>query len=213
MYKRTTVPRPPRRYLSRGGAALVWALACLSGFGLLASCGGSPHRPVTSPTSQTTGTASSSTTQQTSTSDPAVGQQAFTAYERAFSVIAEIAGDPSARSTDPRLAQALVDPFYSQVVQEINLYRLRDEVVHGSYSFANFRLDTVSSDGRVIFTDCQTNSQAIYNAKTGALVGNAGTSRIPEQVVAYRSGPGTEFKIADENQGPAVTAARNACAP
>jgi hypothetical protein len=135
------------------------------------------------------------------------------AYQHAFGVIADIAGNPTGRSTDPRLSEVLVDPFFSEVAQEINVYRLRDEVVRGSYSFAGFHLDSVTADGRVIFTDCQTNGQAIYSVKTGALVGSAGTSQIPEQVVAYQSSPSAGFKIADDNQGSAVTEARDACAP
>lgn len=210
MCTKSTVRRRPRRRLSRGGAALVWTLAVLM---TLAGCGGKAHKAIDGPTTTTSSPSPTSTVQPTATTGSTVGQEAFLAYQHAFGVIAEIAGSPTGRSTDPRLSQVLMDPFYSEVVQEINVYRLRDQVVRGSYSFANFRLDTVTTDGRVIFTDCQTNSQALYSAKTGALVGNAGTSQVPEQVVAYRSSPSADFKIADANQGPAVTAARDACAP
>jgi hypothetical protein len=182
----------------------------------LAGCGSSSHKPLDAPTS--TGASPSSTTEpnstakQTTTTLPAVGQEAYLAFQHAFGVVADIAGNPIGRSTDPRLSEVLVGPLYTQVVQEINVYRLRDEVVRGAYSFANFHLDTVTPDGRVIFTDCQTNSQSVFSAKTGALIGNAGTARIPEQVVAYRNSPSTGFKIADENQGSVVAAARDACA-
>lgn len=207
MYTRTTVRRRLGRRVSRGRAALVWMLAPMMALGALTGCSSSSRKPVTSPTTEApSGSTASSTT------DPSIGQQAFSAYQHAFGVIADIAGSPTGRSTDPRLRQALTDPFYSEVVQEINVYRLRDEVVRGTYSFANFHLDNITADGRVIFTDCQTNSQAIYDAKTGAQVGNAGTSRIPEQVVAYRSSPSSQFRIADDNQGSAVAAARDACA-
>jgi hypothetical protein len=153
-----------------------------------------------------------SSAQPTDSTVPSVGQQAFLAYQNAFGLIAQVAESPTGRSTDPRLGEVLANPYYAEVVQEINNYRLRDEVVRGTYSFANFHLDSVTSDGRVIFTDCQTNGQAVYSVKTGALVGNAGTAQIPEQVVAYRASPSGGFKIADENQGPAITAARDACA-
>jgi hypothetical protein len=215
VYRRITLRRCPRRRLSRGGAALVGMLAVLMA---LVGCGSNSHKPPDSAaatTAPTTSTVTQTTTAPTATYTTlsAVGQQAFLSYQQAFGVIAEISGTPTARSTDPRLSEVLIDPFYSEVVQEINVYRLRDEVVRGSYSFANIHLDTVTTDGRVIFTDCQTNSQAVYSAKTGALVGDAGTSHIPEQIVAFRSSPSAGFKIADDNQGPAVTAARDACAP
>jgi hypothetical protein len=120
------------------------------------------------------------------------------AYQHAFGVIAEIEGSPTGRSTDPRLRAVLIDPWFSQIVQEINLYRLRDEVVHGPYSFTNFHLDEATADGRVIFTDCEINSQAVYNAKTGALVDSAGTARLPEQVVVYHPSPDV-WQVADDN--------------
>jgi hypothetical protein len=166
----------------------------------------------TSVATSTTTTSVSAAGQTTITTTQTIGQQAFQAYRQALAVVAEIAESPTGRSTDPRLRAVLIDPFYSEVVQEINLYRLRNQVVRGSYSISNFRLDAVTADGRVIFTDCQTNSQALYSATTGALVGNGGTSEIPEQVVVYRNGPAATFQVADDNQGSAVTAARNACA-
>lgn len=177
---------------------------------LLTGCGSS-HKPAAG-ASTTSSSSESAPTSPPTTLGPTVGEEAFTAYKSAFSVIAAIAGSPTGISTDPRLAQVLMNPWYLQVVQEINVYRLRDEVVKGTYSFSNFQLDSVTPDGRVIFTDCQTNSQAVYNARTGALIGNAGTSRIPEQVVAYRSSPTAPFKIADDNQGTETAGARNACA-
>ena len=203
---KSRVRERPQRRLSRGGAALVWILAVLS---TLAACSSGSHKPVAD---STTVPVPTSPVQPTGSTVPSVGQQAFLAYQNAFGVIAQIASDPTGISTDPRLEQVLANPFYLEVVQEINIYRLRDEVVKGSYSFSDFHLDSVTADGRVIFTDCQTNSQALYNAKTGALIGNAGTTQIPEQVVAFRSSPSTPFKIADDNQGPAIQGARNACA-
>ncbi len=127
-------------------------------------------------------------------------------------MIAQVAGSPTGVSTDPRLAQLLMNPWYLEVVQAINVYRLHDEIVKGTYSFSNFHLDQVTADGRVIFTDCQTNGQAVYDAKTGALVGRSGTTRIPEQVVAYRNSASAAFKIADDNQGTATAGATDACA-
>jgi hypothetical protein len=140
-----------------------------------------------------------------------VGAKAFSVYQHAFALISQIAASPTGASTDPRLAQVLIDPWYAQVRAQINQLRLKNEVVKGPYSFSKFELDNVMSDGRVIFTDCQTNGQAVYSAKTGAVVGNSGTSRIPEQVVVYHPSP-TVWKVADDNQGPATAGARNACA-
>jgi hypothetical protein len=205
----STVRRRPQRRLSRGGAALVGTFAVL----VAASGCSSAHKPnADASTTSTTTTALASTTSTTSDGNSTAGQEAFAAFQQAFTVIAQVAGSPTGVSTDPRLAQVLMNPFYLQVVQEINVYRLRGEVVKGPYSFSNFHLDEVTGDGRVIFTDCQTNGQAVYNAKTGALIGSGGTTRIPEQVVAYRSSPSTTFKIADDNQGTATAGARDACA-
>lgn len=203
---KSTVRQRPQRRLSRGGAALVWSLAVI---GAVGACGSSSHKPIAD---STTVAVPTSSVQLTDPTVPSVGQQAFLAYQSAFGVIAKIAESPTGRSTDPRLAAVLADPYYAEVVQKINNYRLRDEVVRGAYSFANFHLASVTPDGRVIFTDCQTNGQGVYSVKTGALVGNAGTAQIPEQVVAYRASPTSGFKIADDNQGPGISAARDACA-
>jgi hypothetical protein len=140
-----------------------------------------------------------------------VGVRAFSVYQQAFALISQIAASPTGASTDPRLAHVLIDPWYAQIRAQINQLRLKNELVKGPYSFSNFKLDDVMSDGRVIFTDCQTNGQAVYSARTGALVRNSGTSRIPEQVVVYHPSP-TVWKVADDNQGPATAGARNACA-
>lgn len=208
--KESTFRWRPRRRLSRGGAALVGTFAVL-----MSSAGcGSSHKPdpgATTTTSAAT-TAVAPVTSSPSAGNSTVGQEAFAAYQQAFTLIAQIAASPTGVSTDPRLAQVLMNPWYLEVVQEINVYRLRDEVVKGPYSFSNFHLDDVTTDGRVIFTDCQTNGQAVYNAKTGALIGSAGTTRIPEQVVAYRTSAAAAFKIADDNQGTATPGATNACA-
>lgn len=184
------------RHGRRGRRAMVFASALV-----MAGCSGGHHQAGGPSTAATSTSLAMATTVPSTDANAAIGLSAFNAYQHAFSVIAEIAGSQTGVSTDPRLAQVLTNPWYLQVVQEINLYRLRGEVVRGDYSFSNFHLDAVTADGRVIFTDCQTNSQAIYDAKTGALVGNPGTSRIAEQVVAYRTSPGAPFKIADDNQG------------
>lgn len=189
---KSTVRRRPRRRLSRGGAALVWSLAAISA---LAACSSSSRKPVADSTTVPVPTSSVQPTESTVAS---VGQQAFLAYQNSFRVIAQIEGDPMGRSTDPRLKAALVDPWLTQIVQMINNYRLRDQVVRGTYSFANFHLDSVTPDGRVIFTDCQTNSQAVYSAKTGALVGNDSTARLPEQVVVYHASADV-WRVADDN--------------
>ena len=191
--------------LSRGVAAFVGTFAVLAS---VAACGSSHHRGADA----TTTTVAASTTTSLPNDNSAIGQEAFAAYQQAFEVIARVAGSPTGVSTDPRLAQVLMNPWYLEVVQEINVYRLHDEIVKGTYSFSNFQLDQVTTDGRVIFTDCQTNGQAVYNAKTGALIGSADTTKIPEQVVAYRSSSSAAFKIADDNQGTATAGARDACA-
>ena len=191
--------------LSRGVAAFVGTFAVLAS---VAACGSSHHRGAAA---TATTTVAASTTTSRSNDKSVIGQEAFAAYQQAFEVIAQVAGSPTGVSTDPRLAQVLMNPWYLEVVQEINVYRLHDEIVKGTYSFSNFQLDQVTTDGRVIFTDCQTNGQAVYNAKTGALIGSADTTKIPEQVVAYRSSSSAAFKIADDNQGTATTGARDAC--
>ena len=190
-----TVRRRLQRRLSRGGAALVTTFALTNI--LFAGCGSSskPHADPTSVASTVPPSTASPTTQVTTAR---LGAQAFAAYRGAFGLIAQIEGSPAGRSTDPRLRQVLVDPWYSKIVQEINLYRLRNEVVRGAYSFSNFRLDDVTTDGRVIFTDCQLNSQAVYDAKTGALIGDSGSASLPEQVVEYHP-TGSAWRVADDN--------------
>jgi hypothetical protein len=169
-----------------------WILAVISAF---AACSSDSHKPVADSTTTPVPTSSVQPTESTVAS---FGQQAFLAYKNAFGVIAQIESDPVGRSTDPRLKAALIDPWLTQIVQMINNYRLRDQVVRGSYSFANFHLDSVTPDGRVIFTDCQTNSQAVYSVKTGALVGNDATARLPEQVVVYHPSADV-WRVADDN--------------
>jgi hypothetical protein len=201
VHRRITLRRRPRRRLSRGGAALAWTVAVLMA---LAGCGSNTHKTpdaaaaTTAPATSTVRQNTPTTPTTTYTTLSAVGQQAFLAYQHAFGVIAEIEGTPTGRSTDTRLRSVLIDPWFSQIVQEINLYRLRDEVVHGPYSFRNFHLETITADGRVIFTDCQINSQAVYSAKTGTLVGNTATARLAEQVVVYHPGPDV-WQVADDN--------------
>ncbi len=195
MCTKSTVRRRPRRRLSRGGAALVWTLAVLIALG---GCGGKPHSAIDGPTTTITTATPSSATKQTTTTLVAVGQQAFLAYQHAFGVIAQLEASPTARSTDPRLRDVLIDPWFSQIAEEISVYRLRDEVVRGPYSFTNFHLDQVMADGRVIFTDCQVNGQAVYNAKTGALVGSSATAHLAEQVVVYHPSPDV-WQVADDN--------------
>ena len=117
--------------------------------------------------------------------DSPVGAQAFQVYQDAIALLAQIEESPTGYSTDPRLGQIMIEPWYGEVRAYINELRLKREVVKGPYSFSKFRLDDVTSDGRIIFTDCQTNGQEIYSATTGAAVTNSGTSRIAEQIVVY----------------------------
>jgi hypothetical protein len=205
--------RRQRRHRTTG-SALGAGLLVLAG--LLTGCGSS--KPNTASATSPPGSSSTSTlpsTTDTTSDTPAtttptgIGGQAFATYQHAFAVLVQIEGDPAGRSTDPRLAQVIVNPWYSELVQEINQLRLKNEVVKGSYSFSNFRLDQVTADGRVIFTDCQTNSQEVYSAKTGAPVSDSGTSRIPEQVVVYHPAGGA-WRVADDNTNTAGSA--SACA-
>jgi hypothetical protein len=195
MYRDLFVRGCRRRHQRRGGAAVVLALAFAAT--LLTACGTSSKLDAASTTTAPV-TMSPTIDATTTTTVPTVGQQAFAAYQHAFAVIAQIEGSPTGRSTDPRLKQILVKPWYSQIIQEINLYRLRSQVVRGPYSFSNFQLDDVTPDGRVIFTDCQTNGQALYNATTGSLVGNSGAARLPEQVVIYHPSANV-WQVADDN--------------
>lgn len=204
VYEVSGVRGRPGTQSSRGGAALVAVLAVTIA---LAGCGSS-HKPAADASTTTSPSSVSSPTTPPSTA-PTVGPQAFAAYQHAFGVIAEIEESPTGRSTDPRLKAVLIDPWFSQVVDEVNLYRLRDEVVRGPYSFSNFHLDQVTSDGRVIFTDCQTNGQAVYSAKTGALVGNDSTARLPEQVVVFHPSADV-WQVADDNA--VTTGAASICA-
>ena len=98
------------------------------------------------------------------------------------------------------MSQLIVNPWYTEVVQQINELRLKAEVLKGSYSFSEFALDQVTADGRVIFTDCQTNSEEAYSTRTGAQLTHTGTYRIREQIVVYHPNPQT-WQVADENQG------------
>jgi hypothetical protein len=195
--------RRQRRHRSTG-SALGAGLLVLAG--LLTGCGTSkPNTASTtslpSSSTSTLTTTTATTTGTTATTAPTgIAGEAFATYQRAFAVLVQIEGDPAGRSTDPRLAQLIVNPWYSEVVQQINELRLRAEVLKGSYSFSNFQLDQVTGDGRVIFTDCQTNSQEAHSARTGAQITHTGTYRIREQIVVYHPSPGT-WQVADENQG------------
>jgi hypothetical protein len=195
--------RRQRRHRTTG-SALGAGLLVLAG--LLTGCGTSkPNTASTtslpSSSTSTLTTTTATTTGTTATTAPTgIAGEAFATYQRAFAVLVQIEGDPAGRSTDPRLAQLIVNPWYSEVVQQINELRLRAEVLKGSYSFSNFQLDQVTGDGRVIFTDCQTNSQEAHSARTGAQITHTGTYRIREQIVVYHPSPGT-WQVADENQG------------
>jgi hypothetical protein len=143
------------------------------------------------------------------TIDTPVGAQAFQVYQQAFALLIQIEGDPRGSATDPRLGDIMIDPWYAEVRAGINQLRLKREVVKGPYSFSKFRLDDVTPDGRVIFTDCQTNSQEIYSSATGAAVTNSGTGEIHEQIVVYHPTQSV-WKVADRNTG--TTGAVQACA-
>jgi hypothetical protein len=168
----------------------------------------------------TTTTTSSTPSGPTSTTiDSPIGAQAFAAYQRAAALLSQIEGSPTGASTDPRLAQAFVDPRYSEVRTEVNALRLKDFVLRGPFSYSNFKLDDVTPDGRIIFTDCQSNDQQLFNGKTGApvtytgslggLVITPGAGRIPEQVVVYHPTPTSPWQVADTNTNTAGSA--NAC--
>jgi hypothetical protein len=129
-----------------------------------------------------------------------VASQAYETYQRAFALLVELEGNPGGRATDPRLAQLMVDPWYSEVVQAIDQFRLKNEVVKGPYSFSNFHLDQVAPDGRVIFTDCEKETQEVYSASTGAQLTHYGVQTTPEQVVVFHPAGGS-WRVADRNSG------------
>jgi hypothetical protein len=103
----------------------------------------------------------------------------------------------------------MANPWYGEVVQAIDQFRLKNEVVRGPYSFTNFHLDQVTTDGRVIFTDCERESQEVFTASTGTQLTHYGLEVTPEQVVVYHPSPGT-WLVADRNSGTAGAA--HACA-
>jgi hypothetical protein len=70
--------------------------------------------------------------------------------------------------------------------------------VKGSYGFLNFHLDQVTSDGRVIFTDCEKQNEDLYSSKTGAQLTHYRTQETPEQVVVYHPAPAI-WQVADRN--------------
>jgi hypothetical protein len=151
-------------------------------------------------------TATSATPRPTSTTiDSPIGAQAFQVYQHAVALLSQIEESPTGYSTDPRLGQIMIDPWYGEVRAFIDQLRLKRQVVKGPYSYAKFRLDDVTPDGRIIFTDCETNSQEIYNATTGAAVTNSRTTEIPEQVVVYHPSQSV-WKVADLNTNTAGSA-------
>ena len=172
----------------------------------VAACGGN-SKPSTSPTtastSQPTGgstpTTSSATPGSTSTTiDSPIGAKAFRVYQQAFALLTQIEESPTGFSTDPRLGQIMIDPWYGEVRAGIDELRLRDEVVKGTYGFSKFRLDDVTSDGRIIFADCEIQNEDLYNARTGARLTQYGSQRTPEQVVLYHPSVSV-WKVADRN--------------
>lgn len=134
----------------------------------------------------------------TTTVVPDIGQQAFSTYQQAFALLNQLAESPTGRSIDPRLPTLMLQPWYAEVIADINLLRTRNQFVKGSYSFSNFQLSQVTPDGRVIFFDCQTNSQELYDSRTGAKLTNSGTLKIDEQVVVARGADGA-WRVADHN--------------
>jgi hypothetical protein len=175
---------------------------------LLAGCGsGEPRADVISALPPTTTSPAASTTvsptDPTATTVPsAIAGQAFATYQEAFAVLAELEENPTGRSTDALLPRLMVNPWYSEVIDQIDQLRLKNEVVRGPFSFSDFQLDQVTPDGRVIFTDCQSNSQEVYSSLTGAQVSDTGTYQIREQIVVYHPSSGV-WRVADENQGTA----------
>lgn len=182
----------------------------------LAACGSSKPRAGTTATT-TTATSSPTTSSTTTASD--IGHQAFAAYQQASILLYKIEGSPTGSGSDSRLATSFVNPGYSEVQAQINALREKGFVLSGPYSFANFQLDQVTPDGRVIFTVCETSDQGLFDASTrlpvtytsslGGLVVTPGTSIIPEQVVVYHPSA-TTWQVADDNTNTAGSA--HACA-
>jgi hypothetical protein len=213
------------RRVARADRRIAAVTAGLALAVVAAACGGSskPHTAPTTVTSSpptggsTSTTTSSATSRSTATTiDSPVGAQAFAAWQHASSVVAQIEGDPTGTATDSRLAQNLVAPALNEVADQIVQLRLHGYVLRGPYSFSNFRLDDVTADGRVIFTDCQRNTRQLYNSKTGELIarpvpiGNMvvtpGPSQVPEQVVIYHPTSTSPWRVADDNTNTAGSA-------
>lgn len=204
----SSAPRRPRRRLRVPGSAVGVGLMLVAA--VLSGCGNSKPRAVAPSTTVSSSslapTSSVPVDPTTSTTGPSgVAAQAFDAYQRAFGILAEIEGDPTGRATDPRLAEAMANPWYGEVVQAIDQFRLKNEVVRGPYAFTNFRLDQVTTDGRVIFTDCERESQEVFTASTGTQLTHYGLEVTPEQVVVYHPSSGT-WLVADRNSGTAGAA-------
>ena len=171
-------------------------------------------KPHTAPTTVTTSpplgrsttTTTSATPQSTSTTiDSPIGAQAFRVYQQAFALLTQIEESPTGYSTDPRLGQIMIDPWYGEVRAGIDQLRLKSEVVKGTYGFSKFRLDDVTPDGRIIFTDCEVQNEDLYNAHTGAQLTHYGSQQTPEQVVVYHPAANI-WKVADRNTNTAGSA-------
>ena len=192
--------------------AVTAMLALASG---VTACGGSskPHAapttattsPATSASPTTTPTSSAPGTGTSTTIDSPIGAQAFRVYQQAFALLDSIEKSPRGVSTDPRLAQIMIDPWYGEVRVGIDQLRLKSEVAKGTYGFSKFRLNDVTPDGRIIFTDCEVQNEDLYSAKTGAQLTHYGSQQTPEQIVVYHPAAGI-WKVADRNTGTAGAA-------
>jgi hypothetical protein len=99
----------------------------------------------------------------------------------------------------------MIDPWYAEVRAGIDQQRLKSEVVKGTYGFSKFRLNDVTPDGRIIFTDCEVQNEDLYSATTGAQLSHYGSQQTPEQVVVYHP-TASIWKVADRNTNTAGSA-------
>jgi hypothetical protein len=207
MTNNRTLSFSPTRSVARHTRRIALALLLAMASACSSAVAGGPTHAASKPslTTPASGSAGSPPTSKTApapttTAVPAVGQQAFSTYQQAFVLLNQLEASPTGRSTDPRLGQLMLDPWYGEVRAGLDELRLKSEVVKGPYSFSKFQLQQVTADGRVVFTDCQTNGQERYDSRTGARVTNTGVGEISEQVVVAR-GPDGMWRVADRNTG------------
>lgn len=159
---------------NRGGAALALLVALALTLG---ACGNSKPHAAGPTTSATPSTPSQSST----TADSPVGHDLWSTYVAAVNLYDQLIADPRGLSTDPRLRNYMTGQWYSEVAQQINVLRLKNEVVKGPDRVYGFTLLNVTGDTGSFYA-CDTNDQNPYNAQTGAPVPNATPGTVTEDL-------------------------------